>query len=138
MTDNRTFFRSQTLLSLALGIFFMIAGAQALAQHTDTLGNAVVNFLGVPHEPPFLKTTFAIVEFISGVVMFLSPFGFIQLNVAGVAIFTVALLWLAKTILEFFVFSKPFTPNGFDWWKGLSLNVVLLVSIWHLRPREVR
>ncbi len=138
MTDNKTFFRSQTLLSLALGIFFMIAGAQDLAHPANQLGNTVANLLGVPHEPPFLKTTFAIVEFVSGVVMFLSPFGFIQLNVAGVAMFTIALLWLAKTILEFFVFSKPFTPNGFEWWKGLSLNVVLLVSIWHLRPREVR
>ena len=138
MKDNKTFFRSQTVLSLALGIFFMIAGAQALAQHPDQIGNAVANFMGIPHEPPFLKITFAVLEFLSGLVMFLAPFGILQLNVAGVAMFTIALVWLAKTILEFFVFTKPFTPDGFDWWKGLSLNVVLLVSIWHLRPREVR
>ncbi len=138
MQDNKNFFRSQTLLSLALGIFLMITGAQALAQHQSSLLNSVTSLLGVPHEPPFLRITFGILEFLSGLVMFLTPFGILQPNIAGVAIFTVALVWLAKIILESFVISKPFTPDGFIWWKQLSLNVVILVSIWHLRPREIR
>ncbi len=142
MNDNKNFFRSHTLLSVAVGLFFMIAGAQTLAMHPNSVinqcGNQIMNRLGAPHEPPFLKVTFAILEFLSGLVLFLSPFGILQSNVAGVALFTIALVWLAKTILEFFIFTKPFSPDAFEWWKGLSLNVVLLISVWHLRPREVR
>ena len=131
---------STKLLSLALGLFLVIVGVQGLAQ-----GNAlsrslqsIATFLGGSQEPAFLSITFYILEIISGAVLFLTPLGFLQPNVAGIGVLFVDLVWLGKTLLDFFIYGKPFQPNAFDWWRGLSLNVVILISIWHLRPRMER
>jgi ABC-type nickel/cobalt efflux system permease component RcnA len=142
---NKTF-SSLSLLSLALGIFLVIAGINGLAGDKGMLAEfqqGLSKIFGNNDNRQLISTIIYVLELVAGIIMLLAPFGILQHGVLNVAVIIVCIFWLAKLILELFVYRAPL-KNGLGqqdvlgWLQDFSLNLVILIAMWQVRNLDAR
>jgi len=131
---------SLSVLSLALGVFLIIAGIYGLAGEKSFLSEIEqgLNKLFGNNDRYVISVVISIMELIAGTLMLLAPFGLLQSGVLKVSVLIVCAFWLAKIILELFVYRDVFQnsyhqKDVLGWLQDASLNLVILVAMWQIR-----
>lgn len=131
-------FSTVTILSIALGVFFLVAGIYGIAGTTGTMSELErgINKLLGQSDNTAITLVISVLEIISGAIMLLAPFGVLQRGILNVAVILVFVFWGVNTGLEFFVYGEPFEPSTLAWLKGLALNLVVLLAVWQVRESD--
>jgi hypothetical protein len=126
---------SPLFLQIAVAAFFFLLGLLGvLNYHTDLarFGREVVRIFGGRNDT--LNIIVSILSLVSGAILLLGIFLSIQARVmyaAGLAIF----VYWALRIIYFFFLNDIFEPDFLAWLERLSLDVVVLASVWIVARR---
>lgn len=137
MSKKSNVLSSTTLLSVAVGLFLLLSGIQAViglnssaAQFTQGLGK----LFGASPVPVVVAWVIAVLEIASGAILIVGPFGLIAGGVHSLAFWIIIGFWTAQTIWASFFGSAVFKPTPMAWFTTLSLNVAILASLWQVKP----
>lgn len=123
-----------TLLTLALGVFFLIQGVQDI-MNWNSSGAEFIRKVGQilgSTQNNVLPLLFGILSLVSGVVLILSPWGLLSDGLRNLTLLLVFFYWIVKIAFDFFLFGS-LNPDDLGWYKSLSWNLVILSSLWILR-----
>lgn len=123
-----------TLLTVAAGVFFLVTGVQDIINWNSS-GAEIMRKMGQlfgSTQKSFLPLLLGILSLVSGAVLLLSPWGLLSSGLKNLALFLVFLYWAVKLVFDYFLFGS-FTPDQLEWYRGLSLSLVVLTSLWILR-----
>lgn len=126
-------FGSTQILQIALGVFIFILGLNGLTSYNSTLGElgraASKLFGGGSNQT--IAMIVAILELVAGVILVAGVFLPIDSKALFFAAFAICILWIAKIVLNYF-FGSFLEPSLLTWLEKLSLEIVILVSLWNV------
>lgn len=135
MANNRSF-SSISLLSLGLGVYFIVAGIFGLTSYFPTgplaeLQRGINDFFHADKNMTLL--VISSLELVCGALLILAPLGVLRRGILNVAVFLVVIFWVVKSALELFVYRKPLEPTILSWLQDLALDLVMVLAVWQVR-----
>ncbi|MEI8095744.1 MAG: hypothetical protein WCG80_16150 [Spirochaetales bacterium] len=139
MASKKTVFTSATLLSLALGLFLLLAGLQTLIDfNTDAAkaARALFRLFGADQTSDIVTMVIAVFKILAGTVLLVGPFGILTLMLRKIAFWAIVALWIAVVVWTFFLTGRLLKPTVMAWLQDLALDVAILAALWTLKPEK--
>lgn len=121
---------SYFLLQIAVGLFFLLLGLQGVIHYNSDLsgfGRAFAKAVG--GKVNYLNVAIAVLEMISGIIILGGLFVPMKNSTLMIASLFVFVFWALK-IVYFFFFNNFLEPDLIVWLQRLSLDCVVLMSLW--------
>ncbi len=126
-----------TILTLALGVFFLILGIQGIQQYNapgSDLARGIGELFGRGNTG-FLTLAFGILNLISGAILILWPVNLLSSGLKNLALILVFVFWLVNIVFDF-ILNGNFTPDNLGWYKNLAQSLIILSSLWLIRTQS--
>jgi hypothetical protein len=129
MAGNRKY-GSFFLLQIAVGLFFLLMGLQGLINY-DSYGNQATRFVNdlFGNNNNIINIIVSIGALISGIIILGGLFIPFRNSTLMIATLLVFIFWALK-IVYFYVVNNLLEPDVITWLQRLSLDCVVLMSIW--------
>jgi hypothetical protein len=123
-------------VQLIVGAFFLILGLEAITFGNSAAGQ-VTNFFNnlSGNSKGIVDVVIAVVEIVSGAFIILALILPFKKPVFNFATFVIFALWAIRIVYVYFVSVKVFTPSTLTWLRGISLDGLVLVSVWVINKR---
>jgi hypothetical protein len=128
-------FDATLLLQIALVLFLITLGIVGLAE-SNSRGAQTARWLnglfGRADNP--VNLVVAIAELVAGIIVGLALFVPIERRVIWIACIVIVILWIINILFVFF-FNNTFAPDFAIWLNGLSVDLIILASLWLVTKR---
>ena len=133
---------SVTLLALAVGLFLLLSGVQALIDFNSPLakmGRGLSGAFGGDQSASVLIIVVAILKIASGAVLIVGPFGLLTDGIRKLGFWIIAGFWAVLTVWMAYQGILQLSGNKvtfMQFLQELSLNVAILAAVWQLKPSK--
>ena len=119
-----------TILQIVVAVFLITLGLIGIIHYNSNLaqfGRGMNRLFGRANDP--LNLVVAIIEIVSGVIVFAGVFFAVQSKLLYAATLVIAVLWIIQIILSFFA-SNFAEPDLIVWLNRLTADLIVLLSLW--------
>lgn len=118
------------LLQIAVGLFFLLMGLQGIINY-DSYGSQATRFVNdlFGNNSNIINLIVSIGALISGVIILGGLFIPLKSSTLMIATLIVFIFWALK-IAYFYFANNLMEPNLITWLQNLSLQIVVLMSVW--------
>ena len=118
------------LLQLAVGLFFLLMGLKGIINY-DSTGSQVTRFFNdiLGSNNNIINVIISVGALISGVIILGGLFVPLKNSTLMIATLVVFIFWALKIAYFYFV-NNLMEPNLITWLQNLSLQFVVLMSVW--------
>ena len=118
------------LLQIAVGLFFLLMGLQGLINY-DSYGSQATRFVNdlFGNNNNVINIIVSIGAFVSGIIILGGLFIPLKNSTLMIATLVVFIFWALK-IAYFYVANNLLEPDVITWLQNLSLDCVILMSVW--------
>jgi uncharacterized membrane protein YphA (DoxX/SURF4 family) len=118
------------LLQIAVGLFFLIMGLQGLINY-DSFGSQAGRMFNdlLGNDNNIINIIISIAALVSGIIILGGLFIPLKNSTLMIATLIVFIFWAVK-IAFFYVVNNLMEPNLLTWLQNISLDFVVLMSVW--------
>lgn len=118
------------LLQVAVGLFFLLMGLQGIINY-DSYGSQATRFVNdlFGNNNNIINIIVSIGALVSGVIILGGLFIPLKNSTLMIATLVVFIFWALK-IVYFYIVNNPMEPDLITWLQNLSLQFVVLMSVW--------
>jgi uncharacterized membrane protein YphA (DoxX/SURF4 family) len=133
------------IIQIAIAVYFIILGLQGIMNYKESEGffqelTSMFKKSGISKETELILGIFSL---LAGALLLLSLFNIGSRNTLLLFIMIILIVWIARIVMTRFLSeiqiddgSVTFQPNFFGWLQQLSMDVVILCSIWMIREKH--
>ena len=123
------------VLQLVVAAFLITMGLIVIINYDSDLnrfGRSVTQLFGGKNDPTAL--IIAIVNLIAGALLVLALFVPVRGNLLSLLTLIIVIVWIVQAVLRYFV-NDFLEPDFLTWLNGLSLDLIVLTSLWIVNRR---
>lgn len=123
------------VLQLVVAAFLITMGLIMIINYDSDLnrfGRSVTQLFGGKNDPTAL--IIAIVNLIAGALLVLALFVPVRGNLLSLLTLIIVIVWIVQAVLRYFV-NDFLEPDFLTWLNGLSLDLIVLTSLWIVNRR---
>ncbi len=121
---------TNTLIQIAVALFFISLGILEITAYNSGASEFARSFSkAFGGKNDIMSIIIAILELVSGIIILGSIFVPVQQRLLFIATFAIGIFWIIKIVMAYFL-NNFIEPNFFVWLNRLSIDLLVLASVW--------